>query len=189
MKKALLVVLALVLVAALSVGLTMAYLTSQDTVTNTFTVGEVKITLDEAPVDVYGEVVAGDRVKANDYKLIPGHTYVKDPKVTVTEGSEECWVFVAVDNGIAGAEAADNTIAAQMTANNWLPLNGVDKVYYYKTTVDAANEAVELPVFGSFKVDNKDVASFDGATITVTAYAVQADTFETPAEAWANAGF
>ena len=52
-KRVLLIVFAMVLVAALSVGLTLAYLTSQDSVTNTFTVGQVNITMDEARAKGY----------------------------------------------------------------------------------------------------------------------------------------
>ena len=74
---------ALLLVAAGVFG-TLAYLTGTDTVNNTFTVGNVKITLDEAKVTTDGTPVEGaDRVKANEYHLLPGHTYTKDPTVTV----------------------------------------------------------------------------------------------------------
>ena len=55
-KKVLLVGLLVVLVAAVSVGLTVAYLTSQDSETNTFTVGDVKIDLIESQ---YHRVNAG----------------------------------------------------------------------------------------------------------------------------------
>ena len=69
---------ALLLVAAGVFG-TLAYLTGTDTVNNTFTVGNVKITLDEAKVTTDGTPVEGaDRVKANEYHLLPGHTYTKD---------------------------------------------------------------------------------------------------------------
>ena len=100
-------VLALVLCAALlvagSVAATLAYLTSKtEVVTNTFTVGSLSITLDEAKVTEYGVAVPGEnRVMANAYKLIPGHNYLKDPTVHVAKGSEECYVFVKVENGIA----------------------------------------------------------------------------------------
>ena len=103
-KKILLVGLLVVLVAAVSVGLTVAYLTSADTVTNTFTVGDVEIALDEAAVNENGEAIEGAaRVKANTYKLIPGHTYVKDPTVTVKAGSAESYVrmLVTVTNSSA----------------------------------------------------------------------------------------
>ena len=57
--KALMLVLCAVLLVTASVLGTMAYLTSTDQVVNTFTVGKVAITLDEAQVDLDGTPVAG----------------------------------------------------------------------------------------------------------------------------------
>lgn len=95
--KALLLTLCAVLLVAASVMGTMAYLTSTDEVNNTFTVGNVKITLDEAKVDTDGTPAApAERVKANSYKLLPGHTYTKDPTVTVIKGSESSYVRMKV---------------------------------------------------------------------------------------------
>lgn len=90
--KALLLTLCAVLLVAASVLGTMAYLTSTDTVTNTFTVGKVEIKLDET--DVTNQT--GPRVQANSYKLMPGTTYTKDPTVTVKAGSEESYVRMKV---------------------------------------------------------------------------------------------
>ena len=95
--KALLLTLCAVLLVAASVLGTMAYLTSTDTVTNTFTVGKVEIKLDEAKVNADGIPVEGAaRVTANSYKLMPGTTYTKDPTVTVKAGSEESYVRMKV---------------------------------------------------------------------------------------------
>lgn len=95
--KALLLTLCAVLLVAASVLGTMAYLTSTDSVENTFTVGKVKINLDEAKVDADGKAVTpAERVKGNEYKLMPGHTYTKDPTVTVEEGSESSYVRMKV---------------------------------------------------------------------------------------------
>ena len=91
-RKALLLNLCAVLLVAASVLGTMAYLTSTDTVTNTFTVGKVEIKLDET--DVTNST--GPRVQANSYKLMPGTTYTKDPTVTVLNGSEESYVRMKV---------------------------------------------------------------------------------------------
>ena len=97
MKKVISMILALVLVATMSVAGTVAYLTSKDEVKNTFTVGKLAITLDETDVDVNGVKDGDTRVKANDYKLMPGHKYVKDPIVHVKADSEACYVFLKVD--------------------------------------------------------------------------------------------
>ena len=95
--KALLLTLCAVLLVTASVLGTMAYLTSTDKVENTFTVGKVAIKLDEAKVNTDGTTVEGaERVKANEYKLMPGHTYTKDPTVTVLDGSEESYVRMKV---------------------------------------------------------------------------------------------
>ena len=106
-KKALLALVCAVALVFGSVFATYAYLTSTtDVVTNTFTVGKVEITLNEAPVDENGKEITGDRVIANTYKLIPGKTYDKDPRVTVSDDSDDCWLFVTfkesnndLDNG------------------------------------------------------------------------------------------
>ena len=128
--KALVLALCAVLLVVSTVFVTMAYLTSKtDVVTNTFTVGKVTITLDEADVDLMGVKDGDTRVKANEYKLIPGHTYIKDPTIHVAGDSENCWLFVKVENGlkdiIAGnTSVSENnstdtvyTIEAQMTKN------------------------------------------------------------------------
>lgn len=94
--KALLLTLCAVLLVAASVLGTMAYLTSSDNATNTFTVGKVSIKLDEADVDELGNVVSNDRVQANEYKLMPSRTYTKDPTVTVLNGSDAAYVRMKV---------------------------------------------------------------------------------------------
>ncbi|MBQ6868486.1 MAG: hypothetical protein IJO16_07450 [Clostridia bacterium] len=181
--------LALVCALALVVGSvmgTMAYLTSTtETVTNTFTVGKVGITLDEAKVTEYGVKDGDTRVIANTYKLVPGHTYVKDPTVHVANDAEASYLFVKVVDEIAAIEDK-TTVADQMTTNGWVELEGVDNVYYLNRTVDKTTGDVK--VFENFKVKgDADVAAYAGKTITVVAYAVQADGFANAAAAWAAA--
>lgn len=95
--KALLLTLCAVLLVAASVLGTVAFLTSTASVENTFTVGSVKIRLDEAKVTEDGKPVEGAaRVTGNSYKLMPGHTYTKDPTVTVEKGSESSYVRMKV---------------------------------------------------------------------------------------------
>ena len=185
--KALVLSLSAVLLVGASVFGTMAYLTSQtEVVENTFTVGKVAITLDEAKVDLYGDKVDGaDRVTANEYKLIPGHEYVKDPTVHVAADSEESWLFVKVANGISGIEDETNTIASQMEAKGWTLVDEEANVYAYKDTVKAKDD---VEVFEEFAVKgDADQAQLEGYAddmITIYAYAVQKDGFDTAAAAW-----
>lgn len=188
MKKKLMTVLALVLVIAMSVAGTYAYLTSTDSVKNTFTVGNVAITMDEAKVDAYGNVLNGEdagRDVKNTYKLIPGHEYTKDPTIHVTQGSEPCYVFAKIENGLAGVSTID------IDTTKWEALgNGV---YAYKTTVDAREAAQNVVVFEHFTFTGSDPTNYEttnanDVNITVTGYAVQAEGFDNAQAAW-NATF
>lgn len=198
-RKALLLSLCAVLLVAVSVMGTIAYLTSTDNVTNTFTVGSVAITLDETDVD--NSTVGAERDKANSYKLIPGHTYTKDPIIHVGANSEDCYLFVKVVNEIAAIEEDDTAarktkIASQMRAKGWVAVDGQTGVYVYADANGdklAVSKNSNITVFESFKisgsVDNATLATYSGKTVTVTAYAVQKDGFEskTAAEIWNTA--
>ena len=174
---------ALIMLLALAVMGTYAYLTSTPgTVSNTFTIGNIEITLDEAKVDEYGALDGDTRVAENSYKLIPGHTYVKDPTITVKADSEACWLFVKVEDELAAIE--DATIADQIIANGWTALSGEDGVYY--KTQEAVTADTEVAVFANFKVkDDADLSDYAGAKIDITAYAIQQDGLDTAADAWA----
>lgn len=188
-KKALLLALCAVLLVAATVMGTMAYLTATDKVENTFTIGSVRITLDEAPVDTDGKETAGDRVKVNTYKLMPGHEYDKDPIVHVAADSEDSWIFVKVENGIAAFEDSTSTIANQISQNGWADLSGVSGVYYKKYT--KGDSDANFTVFEGFKIadDANNVTGWSNISatttkVTVTAYAVQADGFANANAAW-----
>ena len=186
--KALLLTLCAVLLVAASVLGTMAYLTSTDTVTNTFTVGKVEIKLDETDVTNPN----GPRVKANSYKLMPGTTYTKDPTVTVLKGSEDSYVRMKVtfNNAAAlmemllpNAEDFDDDADALALAKKLAPMlyltnfTAVDSVWlpdinmmYGENTVladpnyfvyDAANDTVTYIFYYPAMVKAKDVAAGD----------------------------
>lgn len=109
LRKVLLLACSAVLLVCLSVGATLAYLTSQtEVVENTFTVGQVKITLDEVEVNTAGQAVDknGEAVedladavrttKAQSYKLFPNGTYDKDPTIHVDPISSDAYLRVIV---------------------------------------------------------------------------------------------
>lgn len=200
--KALLLSLCAVLLVATSVFGTMAYLTDNDTVTNTFTVGNVTFGdgnedgLDEALVNEYGQPIdnvedknvvertEAPRVQENVYKLVPGHKYTKDPTVHINNESEDCYVFVKIENGIEAIETTTeaDTIAAQVLSNGWTALTGVEDVYWKKWTApaEATDDATsDLVVFKSFTVNGavEELAAYEDEEIKVTAYAIQTDGF------------
>lgn len=188
-RKVLLLVLCLVLVVSATVMGTMAYLTSTAEVKNTFTVGNVAITLDETDVD--NSTQGAERDQRNSYKLIPGHTYTKDPIVHFAANSEASYLFVKVENGLVDAESNAESyvkIAEQITDNEWTSLTGVPNVYYKKVIANETNKAIDYPVFQNFTVSgdltSAQLAAFGNAEIKVTAYAIQADGFEDATTAW-----
>lgn len=208
--KVLAVVMALVMVAVSSSLLTVAYLKSEsDGVVNTFSnSAKVKISLDEACVDAYGKQVEADssespnRTQANDYKLIPGHEYIKDPTIHVEAGSEQCYLFVKVVNPLTAIEA-DTTIATQMTNNGWAVLGAANDIYVYIGKGDTANTAgfvvdareaaenIDIVIFNKLNIkSDADLTAVDNnAQITINAYAIQADGFTNASQAWIASGF
>lgn len=206
--KALMLVLCAVLLVTASVLGTMAYLTSTDRVVNTFTVGNVAINLDEAEANSDGTLVEGAaRVKENSYKLLPGHTYNKDPMVTVKSGSEASYIKMTVtfsnanelDAIFAPTGATLTSIFNGYDSTNWTykgntkdaTANTRTYEFWYKAAVGAPDGDVALDaLFDSITVPgditNKQLATIKDMTITVNAYAIQADGFATAEAAWAE---
>lgn len=204
--KILITVFCAVLLVTVSVLGTLAYLTSQDEVVNTFTVGKVKITLDEVDVNEDGtEIVGADRVKENNYHLIPGKTYTKDPTLTVKAKSEDSYVrmLLTIDHAsefdaIYSPNKADlTTIFNGYDANNWVcegvtidsDKNTVTYEFRYKeivrksdtdTILDALFDSITVP--STF--DSADMASIADLKITVIGHAIQATGFDNADVAW-----
>lgn len=86
------ILLCVTLVALAAIGATFAYLTDTKTVDNTFTMGNVKITLDETNVND----PTGDRVTSNEYNVYPGAVVTKDPIVHNT-GKNAAYIRATVN--------------------------------------------------------------------------------------------
>ena len=176
-----LVVLSLMMVLVLgAVGGTVAWMTATTgPVQNTFTTSDIAITLTETK---------------NDFKMVPGYTIEKDPKVTVKAGSEACWLFVKVEKS-----SNLGSFISYSIADGWTALSGMDGVYYREVsapTSDAVfsvlandkvtvNETVTKTMMDGLKADDAIQP-----TLTFTAYATQlyknnTEKF-TPDEAWAK---
>lgn len=76
-KKILVLALTVAMVAILAIGGSLAYFTDNKTATNTFTMGNVQIALDETDI----KNPEGDRVTENEYDVYPGAVVTKDPIV------------------------------------------------------------------------------------------------------------
>ena len=91
-KSILMAAIAVMLVAVLVVGGTLAYFTDTKSATNTFTMGNVKITLDETNVND----PQGARVTENTYNVYPGAVVTKDPVVHNT-GKNAAYIRATVN--------------------------------------------------------------------------------------------
>ena len=176
-KKLIALTAAFLLVIGAAVAGTVAWLTdkTQPTV-NTFTVGNIDIDLTET---------------TSNYKMVPGQTIAKDPKVSVKAGSEDCWLFVKVEEGNNVANFISYSIAS-----GWTAVPGVSGVYYRE--VAAADTAREFSVLTNNQVTVKNTvtkADMDAIekqtvaapTLSFTAYAVQKAGITDVADAWAKA--
>lgn len=175
------VMLALVLMVGCAVGGTLAWLVAKtDPVVNTFTYGDINITLTEDT--------------GSNYKIIPGVNIAKDPKVTVEAGSEACWLFVKVDeeNWPTFKEANSETKKVSYTlADGWTALPNVTGVYYREVNAVSADTNFEVlegnKVTVSENLTKAEVNSISAGIqpkLTFTAYAVQKDGIADAATAW-----
>jgi len=158
--RTLLFVLSITLTLLVGVVGTYAYFVDEDSATNVFAVGKVKIELDEADVDDSTPMM--NRDKANSYEMIPGETFVKDPLVTVKEGSHACWVFVEVIdnkvsyNGVKYQASDFLTYSINEGADGWTKLSGEENIYYVE--VPQTTEDLPLP---NVLIDNQVVVRTD----------------------------
>ena len=158
-------------------------------VKNTFTTSDISVELTETK---------------NEFKMIPGWTINKDPQAKVTSGSEDCYLFVKIEESANFSDYLDYAIDEQ-----WTPLTGVDGVYYIEIDNDdeknvdynilgagtatyggvaytwADNQVLVKPTVT--KQDMSDALN-NNPTLSFTAYAVQlyknSDTKFTAIEAW-----
>lgn len=185
-KKAIVAVVALVLVLCCAMGGTLAWLVAKtDPVVNTFTYGDINIDLSESD-DL-------------DLKMIPGNSIKKDPVVTVKKGSEACWLFVEVKESenfdafmTYAVEEGWTLYDTDETGSNIETAGNDDYVIYRKVTASDIDQNFTVLANNNVTVrgdavTKKMFAALTEATrptLTFTAYAVQSDNVTTVADAW-----
>jgi len=163
--------LVLLLIAFVSVSTTLAYLVARtQPVINTFTVGEINISLTEST--------------GTKYDMIPGVTWKKDPTITVKKGSEACWLFVKI-------EESDmfNAYMSYEVNEEWEPL-GEETGVYYRQMGETMSD-ITLGVLKNNVIHIKDTVREEdlakitqNPTLTFTAYAIQLEGNEHVHSAW-----
>ena len=183
-------VMALVLVAALSVVGTVAYLNDRSgKIKNTFTVGNIEIKLEETKIDTDNLTVTSDKIEEgeNKYKVYPEQTIdYKDPTVTVIKDSEKCYLFIKVD------ETDAKNIITWTIADGWTALTGETGVYYRVVESSTSDQAFTVLKDNSVMI-SKDLGSttmtaddLADVSLEFSAYAIQFAGFADAAAAWAG---
>lgn len=175
-KKIVAFILVFALALALGIGGTMAWLTAESgKVVNTFTVGNITLELTEKDA-----TKDADGTLKKDYKILPGATAEKEPKLTVGAGSEKCYLYACVTNDV---KIGNDVVATPNISTEWVPVGtkGNATVYRYNDVIDASDEAVAKSVFTEVKYSETITQSkahldaLTNKTIVVQGYAHQSE--------------
>ena len=197
--KSVLLIGALALIFVCTAGGTLAWMFDKtDPITNTFVVGDIAITLTESDTD--GD---GDK-KTNSYSFETagedGKQFAisKDAVVTVAKDSEDCWLFVKVEESAKFGTLLEYEMAEYEAAGGWKQLELSDlpegtSVWYLKAIDNTSDKAFEIlkdkSVYVKSDVSQAQLDALeekDYPTLTFSAYAIQLDQVATAAEAWAK---
>jgi len=163
----------ILLACFLALGLftaTLSLFTDKDTDHNTYSINNVRISLDEAKVNNNGQAIdslgnivddpkQAERVFRNRYTMMPGHTYIKDPTVTVAAGSTDCYIrlIITLTKADVLSEVFENNSFTQLFNNyndeDWICIssesdkseNTYTYVFQFKDLVKKAASDVRLP--------------------------------------------
>ena len=212
MKKKKTILAALVLLLVVAVGGAIAYFTDTDTKTNTFTIGNVDISLTEDGWDALADANKnGIPDVAED--MMPGESVKKDPTINNLSTKNPAYVFAKVEvpcTTIVAPATTSEELFTYTTNAGWTELSSAvactsggtaTHVYYYGTggtltaLAKAANASTPTPtsnpVFSSVTL-RSTLKGNEGLTgnknIVVTGYGIQTEglTSTAPADVWGN---
>lgn len=175
--RVLVALVAVVLLIGCAAGGTVAWLVSKPAaIVNTFTIGNIDATLTETQ---------------RTYHIVPGVDIAKDPVATVVKNSEDCYLFVKIDeeNWPIFTETDSTTRKVDYAvAAGWTKLE--DGVYYREVNKSADDQDFHI-LKGDKVTVSRSLTKDDLSRVTTqpkltfTVYAVQRSGVDTPAAAWA----
>ena len=207
------IIAAVVLLAVLVVGGAIAYFTDTESKTNTFTIGNVDITLTEDGWDALADTNNNELPDVAE-DMMPGESVTKDPTINNVSTKNPAFVFAKVEvpcTTIVAPATTSEEIFTYTPNAGWTELSTAavactsggtaTHVYYYGTggTLTALAKAADAstptsttnPVFSSVTLRNT-LKGNEGLTgnknIVVTGYGIQTEglTSVTPADVWNN---
>lgn len=182
MKKILTIGATVMIIAAIAIGSTLAFLTGKtDALENKFLFDGITLELNE-----YKDTGHQEAYPEDPQVVYPGAVVDKVPVITVEEGSLDCYVYVQITNGLNIAVDGATTLDI---SDDWTPIKAGYDIYRYKEVVQKADADKALTdIFTTVtvngeKVTMENIASLKDAKITIEGFAHQANgTGETPAE-------
>ena len=169
-KKALAMLLSLVLVIGCVAGGTLAWLTAtSNEVNNVFIKSDIGVKLEE---------------KETEFKMIPGWTIDKSPRVTVTANSEDCWLFVEVTESTnlelgkyikyAVNTNSSTTNTDNVTHGGWTQGTGTGEggdgvptnVYYRKVTKATSDQVFAVLGNGTYEFNSESYSWTNDEVLT-----------------------
>ena len=213
MKKKKTILAALVLLLVVAVGGAIAYFTDTDTKTNTFTIGNVDISLTEDGWDALADD-NNNGIPDVAEDMMPGESVTKNPTINNLSTKNPAYVFAKVEvpcTTIVAPATTSEELFTYTTNAGWTELSSAavactsgetaTHVYYYGTggTLTALAKAADAstptptskPVFSSVTL-RSTLKGNEGLTgnknIVVTGYGIQTEglTSTAPADVWGN---
>lgn len=146
-------------------------------------------------------VIEPDRDTENDYNLVPGEEYLKDPTVTIKGGSEKAYArmriaFTTLPDGM-DAKTLFDTMVADLDTEHWdykgVNADGELEFWYMEggeyVAVRAGSADVELaPLFTTIKLPgettSEELQDYAGVQMQIYGDAIQAASFDDAEAAW-----
>ena len=194
MNKRKILITAFALLTLFLIGGTMAYFTDTETVTNTFTLGNVDITLTEP-----------NFVAANATGLMPGSVVAKNPIIT-NVGASSAYVFLKVTEPCYNTAKVFNytlnsgwTVVGTAGSCSGSGVSTIDTVYAYSngtamTELPTSGTTATAALFDNVTINgNLDATAVNALSATtiqmvINAYAIQKDNLSStaPGTVWTN---
>ena len=196
MKKKKIIIAAVVLLLLFLIGGAIAYFTDTDAKTNTFTIGNVDIEVQEAAWDALADVNNND-IPDDAEDMMPGESVSKDPLIHNKSTSSEAYVFMKVvspcTTGTTPVELFDYTTTPGVNSgwelmsaytNATCSQGSITRVYSYSTngTMTALDPETSAStddtatLFDTLTLNTAVTGDIPSSTnIAITGYAIQVD--------------
>lgn len=161
---------AVVLLALIGTGASLAYFTDRAETTNIITMGHVDIVIEEPHYEG----------RDNDNRvedIVPGESITKDPTITLQEGSADAYVRAVLKMEGLDEERRKELLEGIEIRTGWY-YNAEDNYYYYHAKLSEGESAVLFDAVTIPVQWDSEQAAGKSFQIIVSAEAIQADHFE-----------